>query len=156
MNCTMGRYTRLIWSHSEARPTVHLAVKVKKFVYARVWENFSWVLFVPHSIFHERILDLERNFEDAVHKYYVLPSDSKIDAHIVDALTDTKVPDLLHSVTCAILAPEDPRRSRLLEFYTIITACNTWKTEKGARITINEKNNLFLICLTIFIYTTKL
>lgn len=68
---------------------------------------------LQHRICHARILDLKGKFEDAAHRYYVLVNDLQ-SAHIVDSMTDTQVPALFHAVTCAILAPAGPRRSRLL------------------------------------------
>lgn len=66
-----------------------------------------------YRICHARILDLKGRFEDAAHRYYVLANDSQT-VDLVDSMTDTHVPALVHAVTCAILAKAGPRRSRLL------------------------------------------
>lgn len=68
---------------------------------------------LQHRICYARVLDLKGKFEDAAHRYYMLANDSQ-SAQLVDAMTDTQVPALVYAVTCAILAPAGPRRSRLL------------------------------------------
>lgn len=66
-----------------------------------------------HRICHARILDLKGRFEDAAHRYYMLANESQ-STGLMDVMTDTHVPALVHAVTCAILAKAGPRRSRLL------------------------------------------
>lgn len=68
---------------------------------------------LQHRISQARVLDLKCRFEDAAHRYYMLANEPQV-VQLVDNMTDTHTPTLVHAVTCAILAPAGPRRSRLL------------------------------------------
>lgn len=70
-------------------------------------------LVLQHRFCQARILDSKRKFEDAAMKYYQLsqhPNSAQM-----DSMTDGDFSSaLVHAVTCAILAPAGPRRSRVL------------------------------------------
>lgn len=70
-------------------------------------------LLLQHRISQARVLDLKCRFEDAARRYYMLANEPQV-VQLVDRMTDTHTPTLVHAVTCAILAPAGPRRSRLL------------------------------------------
>lgn len=73
---------------------------------------------LQHRVCLAHILDLKRRFEDAAHRYYILA----IDSSSFNQKQQPKEEDsqfsssshLIHAITCAILAPAGPRRSRLL------------------------------------------
>ncbi|CDF38273.1 unnamed protein product [Chondrus crispus] len=61
-----------------------------------------------------RVLDSKRKFDDAAMKYYQL-SQHPNGGGLMDSMTDGDFGhSLVHAVTCAILAPAGPRRSRVL------------------------------------------
>lgn len=61
-----------------------------------------------------RVLDSKRKFDDAAMKYYQL-SQHPNSGILMDSMTDGDFSRaLVHAVTCAILAPAGPRRSRVL------------------------------------------
>lgn len=61
-----------------------------------------------------RVLDSKRKFDDAAMKYYQL-SQHPDSSSLMDSMTDGDFGhSLVHAVTCAILAPAGPRRSRVL------------------------------------------
>lgn len=69
---------------------------------------------LQHRFCQARILDSKRKFEDAAMKYYQLSQHPNI-AILMDSMTDGDFSHaLVHAVTCAILAPAGPRRSRVL------------------------------------------
>lgn len=70
-------------------------------------------ILLQHRFCQARVLDARRKFEDAAMKYYLLARHS--DADIRTSVSDPHFTSpLLHAVTCAILAPAGPRRSRVL------------------------------------------
>lgn len=81
---------------------------------------------LQHRICHAKILDLKCKFEDAAHKYYILANESQTHQYLLDSMTDDHnaststnnqnhvISALIHAITCSILAPAGPRRSRLL------------------------------------------
>lgn len=72
---------------------------------------------LQHRICSARILDLKRRFEDAAHRYYMLANEDSIASSSGSPPSSSSSSNLLHlnhAITCAILAPAGPRRSRLL------------------------------------------
>lgn len=70
---------------------------------------------LQHRVCLARILDLKRRFEDAAHRYYILAIDSSsFNQKQQPKEEDSSSSHLIHAITCAILAPAGPRRSRLL------------------------------------------
>ncbi|CAN8075700.1 unnamed protein product [Agarophyton chilense] len=61
---------------------------------------------------HARLLDAKGRFVDASIKYYSLSQVAEAEQYM-DAMSDSS-PALVSAVTCAILAPAGPRRSRML------------------------------------------
>lgn len=69
---------------------------------------------LQHRVCQARILDSKRKFEDAAMKYYQL-SQHPNSAQVMHSMADADFSHaLVHAVTCAILAPAGPRRSRVL------------------------------------------
>lgn len=67
---------------------------------------------LQHRAVHSRYLDAIGRFVDASIKYYSLSQVAEAEQYL-DAMADTS-PALVSAVTCAILAPAGPRRSRIL------------------------------------------
>ncbi|PXF41925.1 COP9 signalosome complex subunit 4 [Gracilariopsis chorda] len=69
-------------------------------------------LMLQHRAIHARLLDAKGRFVDASIKYYSLSQVAE-SAQYLDVMADAS-PALVSAVTCAILAPAGPRRSRML------------------------------------------
>ncbi|KAI0560449.1 Proteasome component [Gracilaria domingensis] len=67
---------------------------------------------LQHRAIHSRLLDAKGRFVDASIKYYSLSQVAEAEQYM-DAMSDAS-PALVSAVTCAILAPAGPRRSRVL------------------------------------------
>lgn len=71
-------------------------------------------ILLQHRFCQARVLDSKRKFEDAAMKYYLI-SHHPNSAQMKDSMTDGDFSSaLVRAVTCAILAPAGPRRSRVL------------------------------------------